>query len=90
VIGDKLVSLIRTAVPIWVGVVLTWIGQKTGIVPDAATAAALSAAVVGVLATLYYALARWLESRWPSLGWLLGSASQPTYGTSTKDAPPPQ
>jgi hypothetical protein len=73
--SDAIVSLIRTIVPVIVGLVLAGL-IKLGIEVDET---ALATVFDGLLIGLYYALARWLESKWPSLGWLLGAPKQPTY-----------
>ena len=78
-ISDKLTAWVRTAVPILIGVALTWVATKTGIVLDGNTTAYLATAVTGVIIAVYYTLVRWLESRWPQLGWLLGAAKAPVY-----------
>lgn len=71
-------SLIRTITPVIVGLVLAGLAKvNLGISESATTALALSldAFFIGG----YYAAARWLETRWPPLGLLLGSTAQPTY-----------
>ena len=78
-LSDRVVSWIRTAVPVGVGVLVTWLATKLGIVLDAETSAALGAFAAGVAAQLYYTGARWLEARWPAAGWLLGVARAPEY-----------
>lgn len=71
--GDLFTSLVRTWVPIVVGYLI-----GLGLLPaDLSTEAALTftALIMGV----YYLLARWLERKWPFLGWLLGLPRTPTY-----------
>lgn len=77
--GDKLISWLRTMIPVWIGVGTAWLAAKTGIVLDPETAAGLGAFTAGVVTTVYYTAARWLEAKWPWVGWLLGSTKQPTY-----------
>lgn len=50
----------------------------------------LTAGLVLVLGTVYYALVRYLERRWPQLGVLLGIPSKPTYAPAlvTSSEPP--
>ena len=71
-------SLIRTWVPIGVGWLLGLLAGW-GIGLDADSSVALSTGVTALVTALYYLLARWLERRWPQLGWLLGAPSQPIY-----------
>lgn len=74
-LSDYLVSLIRTFVPIGVGIVLAYLAKKGfNLTVDAE---ALTLAVIGV----YYAVVRKLEARWSWLGWLLGTPKAPTYGS---------
>lgn len=76
--SDWIVSLIRTYVPLAVGVVVSWLARNNIVTVDGASAAStFTAVVVG----LYYAAARLLEKRWPKAGWLLGAAKAPTYPT---------
>jgi hypothetical protein len=75
-LSDRLVSRIRTLVPALVGIAAGWIAAKTGIV----IAPEDTALVVGLVMAGYYELVRRLEERWPALGWLLGAATEPTYG----------
>ena len=72
-------SLVRTAVPLIVGALVGWLTSR-GIKVDEAT---ILPAVDSLVAALYYATVRGLESRWPSLGWLLGAPGAPSYGTTT-------
>jgi len=74
-VSDYVVSLIRTWVPILVGLVSGWaLNQGIHIPADAQVAA------TGAIIALYYAVVRGLETRWPWVGWLLGQAKAPTYG----------
>jgi len=79
-LSDLAVSLIRTLVPTVAGNVVAWLlTQVPGvqIEPESLDAAykVLTVACIG----LYYAAARALERRYPSLGWLLGVPKQPVY-----------
>lgn len=76
-LSDTVVSLIRTWVPVLVGSVVAWVTRKLGwVTPDTAQlATAFTAIVIGA----YYALARFLEKRWPAFGWLLGVPKEPAY-----------
>lgn len=77
--SDFVVSAIRTYAPIAVGLALTFLAREAGVVVDTDTEAGLTAGLVGLLSAAWYALARWLESRWPALGWMLGAPKAPTY-----------
>ena len=59
-----LASIIRTAVPVIVGVLLGW-AAKVGLdLPSGA----VTEIVTAVLTTTYFALARFIERAWPGLG----------------------
>lgn len=77
--SDLIVSWIRTAVPVAVGAVLTWLASRFGVVVDEQSSAGLTVGLVALFTGLYYAVARALEHRWPVLGVLLGAPRQPTY-----------
>lgn len=72
------ISLIRTITPVVIGLILAGLA-KLGLGVDEAASTALNAGLDAFFIGGYYAAARWLEARWPSLGLLLGSTSQPTY-----------
>lgn len=71
-------SFIRTYVPIIVTTIAAWLLSK-GIVVDEQATAGLVAGLSGIIGGAYYALVRFLERRFPQLGWLLGAAKQPVY-----------
>lgn len=83
--SDKVISWVRTAVPIAIGVFVTWLATQAGVVLDADTSAALSSATTGLVITVYYTAVRWAESRWPAVGWLLGAAKAPVYFAGTDE-----
>lgn len=78
-VRDVLASLVRTAVPYGVGLVLAWLARKYDIIIDETSAAGLSATLAFVAGSVYYVIVRALEARVPALGWLLGLALPPTY-----------
>lgn len=80
-----LISIIRTGVPYLVGLVVSWVATLGIHVPDDVKMQ-LTGAGVFVVGTIYYAVVRKLEQKWPAVGWLLGSPSQPFY-ESRKPAP---
>lgn len=86
--NNYLVSLIRTYVPIGVGLLLTWVAATTHIVISEHSRAVLVAACVAVLSAAYYALVRLLEKRVPQLGVLLGAIAQPAYSAPAPAAAP--
>ena len=73
-------SHIRTGVPVAVGWLLTRAGEQWGGSWSEVDGEALTTAVTVIVIAVYYTIARELEKRWPSAGWLLGSPKQPTYG----------
>ncbi|MGW3153662.1 hypothetical protein [Streptomyces sp. NPDC001089] len=73
---DVAVSLWRTAVPLVVG----WVAALLARIYIDVDEAALSQALVGAFALLYYGVFRLLEAKVsPSFGWLLGLAKPPIY-----------
>lgn len=74
-----LASIIRTLVPVVVGVLLGWAAKVGFDLP----AGAVTEVVTVVLTTAYYAISRLIEEQWPGLGRILLSlgftAKQPTY-----------
>lgn len=80
-------SMIRTIVPTIVGT-LCAILVKRGINIDEAE---VNAWLVPLSISAYYTIARYIEIKVPSAGWLLGMPKQPGYATGTPPpaAPPP-
>lgn len=76
-------SLVRTIVPMAVGALSAWTVNTLGIeLPlDPATET-----LTAILSGLYYAAVRWLESRWPGAGVLLGARSKPHYERENTNA----
>lgn len=77
--NDNIVAQIRTTVPAVVGAVLAYLAKEFGIVIDESAGAGLVAGATALLTAAYYAAARLLEAKVPSLGWLLGNPKTPTY-----------
>ncbi|MBA9001999.1 hypothetical protein [Thermomonospora cellulosilytica] len=74
-LSDAIVSLIRTYAAVWVSAAGLWLADRGIELPvDPATIA-----VTGLAVSVYYAVVRVLESRFPAAGVLLGSAKRPTY-----------
>lgn len=78
-ISNTVISLIRTYVPILVGLLLTWLASSLHVVIDPSSQAGLVALCVAVLSAGYYTLVRLLERKWPQVGVLLGVPSKPQY-----------
>lgn len=85
-IGDLVVSWIRTGVTLAVGWVVAVIATNSGIVIDEHSEAVLVALFTALVAFLWYLLVRLLEHKWAWLGVLLGVPRKPTY---TPPPPPP-
>lgn len=81
-VRDQLASLIRTWVPIGVGFALTLLARKYGIVIDDTISTSLTTGLAALVAAVYFAVVRALETRWKPLGWLLGLAVAPKYDRS--------
>ncbi len=76
--SDFLISLIRTWVPVGVAAAVGYLATF-GVEYSAAAEQQLAGAITALLAAVYYAVARVLESRWPAFGYLLGVAKAPAY-----------
>lgn len=71
-------SVIRTGVPVLVGVGVSFAAAK-GIHVSAETEAQIVVLLGAGAASIYHWLVRVLEERWPRCGWLLGVARAPDY-----------
>lgn len=86
---DRLVSLLRTAIPALWGTVVAWLVSTGILAPHAAAGvqAELTAATTPIAIGVVYLLARLVEPHLPP--WLtriiLGSNTQPTYRPSSGD-----
>jgi hypothetical protein len=78
-------SLIRTWVPIGVGLLLAWLAQHFNVVLSGHTSDAVVAVITAALGAGWYAVVRLAEHRFPSLGWLLGSPAKPDYAALQAD-----
>jgi hypothetical protein len=84
--SEFIVSVIRTVVPTVVGAAIAWamvhgLGwANLGSYQDQVSAWLVVACISG-----YYALARWLEERYPWAGLLLGVARRPAYPAAEPD-----
>lgn len=86
--SDVVPSLIRTWTPIAVGAVISWAATQ-GISVTSSTKSALVALLTAVISGTYYALVRVAEQKWPQLGWLLGTPTQPSYNQGEAPPEPP-
>lgn len=77
-------SLIRTYVPIAMGALFSWLLLHDVELPAEAQVM-LIGGTTALLQAAYYALARLIEMRWPSWGWLLGRPTAPEYGALAVD-----
>lgn len=77
--NNILTSVIRTVVPTIVGSITGFLAAR-GINVDEGTKAQLTAVLSTIFTGVYYVVARYLETKFPKLGWLLGSPKQPVYG----------
>jgi hypothetical protein len=82
-LGDNVISLIRTYVPMAVGFALS-LFVSHGLNVDPSLKITLTALITSGLSAAWYTLVRLLESMWPGFGWLLGVAKTPAYGTEDK------
>jgi hypothetical protein len=84
-VNDRIIAVIRTAVPAGVGALSSWLLVR-GIELDATTQQALTVALTTLLGTAYYIGVRWLSKRIPWTGWLLGYPAIPVYVPTTSTA----
>lgn len=69
-------SIIRTAVPIVIGVLLTLLA-RAGFNLDLEGQAELTSWVTGLFIGAYYVVVRLIEQKVPQVGWLIGLAKSP-------------
>jgi hypothetical protein len=69
-------SLIRTVVPIIIGALGAWL-TKLGLNLDSAAYENLGIWLTLLFSSVYYALVRLLEEKFPQIGWFLGLAASP-------------
>jgi hypothetical protein len=75
-------SVIRTGVPVLVGVLVSLATSK-GVHVSAELESQLVVLVGALAGSLYHWVVRLLEERWPRFGWLLGMARAPRYGEAS-------
>ena len=75
---DLQTSVIRTATPYLVGLIVTLFGFAGVSLPEDLKTS-LVPLIAFIVSTIYYMVVRFLESKYPKLGWLLGTPIEPTY-----------
>lgn len=94
-VSDNVARYIRTGVTLLVGFLVTWLATTVHVVVGPSSQAALVALTVSVVSGAYYALARFIEKKWPAIGkYLLGAPITPAaivtlVGDGTGTALPP-
>lgn len=78
-LSDKVYSVIRTGVPMAVGLVVSYVLVHWGFAVPEDVQTWLEGLLTFGIGYVYYLIVRGLEGKWPGLGWLLGSPNQPTY-----------
>lgn len=76
--NDFIISQIRTAVPLLVGALVSWLATK-GLKFDAGSTAGVISFLTALFGYTYYLIVRTLEAKFPKFGWLLGVAKKLTY-----------
>lgn len=79
--SDLITSYIRTGVPIVIGSFVAWLAVH-GLQVPADSVTGFTAFLTGLFTALYYAVVRYLETKYPQMGWLLGSAKKVVYKDS--------
>lgn len=79
-VSDDIARYIRTFVVVAVGGLLTYVASLLHIAigPDTKSGIAIFAA--GIVISAYYALARYVEKKWPAVGKILLGAPKPLTG----------
>lgn len=81
---DYQASVVRTVTPYIVGFIVA-ILAKQGITGSPEFVANITAIITFLVGSGYYAIVRWLETKYPKAGLLLGSAKKPVYVEPTSD-----
>jgi hypothetical protein len=91
-LSDLVQSLIRTYVPIGVGVALTFLARELGVVVDEDTSAMVIAFAASVASGAYYTVVRLVEQSYPAVGRVLLSLglvrTAPVYVEGSRAARP--
>jgi heme/copper-type cytochrome/quinol oxidase subunit 1 len=71
-------SIVRTMVPYIIGGLVSFL-TTLGVQAELEFVAGLTSLLTLVFGTIYYIAARFVETKYPDLGWLLGVPVQPKY-----------
>jgi hypothetical protein len=88
-VRDLGASYLRTSVGIAVGTGVAWLARHAHIIIDTSTSAGVTSAFTATTIGAYYLVVRFLETKVPAFGWLLGLAKLPTYPAATNEVPIP-
>lgn len=77
-VGEAMIAIVRTVVPLIVGYVLS-LAVMAGLHVPEEVVGLVELVLVTVLTAAYYALIRWLSERWAWVGWMLGYPTNPHY-----------
>jgi hypothetical protein len=72
-------SVVRTGIPTVIGALITALASGLFLHLDAGTQTGLIVGITGAVQAAYYALAVWLEGRFPASRILLGNVGAPAY-----------
>lgn len=73
-VSDNIARYIRTGVMLAIGMLVTWLASSLHVVVGPSSQAGLVTLTTGVVMAAYYALARYVEKKWPAVGkYLLGA-----------------
>ncbi len=79
-LNNQVISIIRTFVPVLVGQIMAWAAAQGILDATGEISSLLITAFTLLFTTVYYALARYLETFVSAkFGWLLGYAKKPEY-----------
>lgn len=87
VVRDLGASYLRTGVTIAVGSVVAYLAKRANIVINDTTSEGLTMAFSASVIGAYYFVVRFLETKFPAFGWLLGLAKLPSYPAPTNEVP---
>lgn len=89
-VRDLGASLVRTGVTLAIGWLIAKLAQNANIVIDDQTSTGLVQAFTVAATAVYYLIVRFLETKVPAFGWLLGLAKLPTYPAPVAEVPVPE
>jgi hypothetical protein len=84
-LNNTITSLVRTWVPMAVGLLATFLAEHLHFVLSGDTQKGLIALTTAGVSAAYYLLVRLLEQKVPSIGWLLGHPAKPVYAQLQAD-----